>query len=225
MLLPFQTFPPAVAKELRLAVSFADFQNDPGKAMKHFQRAVMATGEVGMDPYSDECIGLRVRIAAFLEKYKQYDQSLEDLKALRRDCVRWVHELGDQHFNDGRRTKVLEWAVRTSVHIGEIYANSDVRSPEQAEEALVWAVDTLLREKRRREVEGVKEGEGEWVTDETMGATMECEYTTRLSITLLISIYSARVPLLGERLIQPLSPVILTSRHLMSLRYLSRCYS
>jgi hypothetical protein len=146
---------------------------DPQKAAKHYQKAVYATGPAGMDPYSDECIGIRLRIIAFLEKYRQFDQAVEELKALRRDCVKWVLDNGQDHMQDGRRTKVLEWAVRASVHLGELFASTGQRDPEQAEEALVWAVDTLLKEKARRELEGVKEGEGEWVTDEQFGATIE----------------------------------------------------
>ena len=46
--------------------------------------------------------------------------------------------------------------------------------PENAERSLVWAVETALKEQRRREEEGVKEDEGSWMDDEESGAAMEC---------------------------------------------------
>ncbi|MCJ1240456.1 hypothetical protein MMC14_008459 [Varicellaria rhodocarpa] len=45
--------------------------------------------------------------------------------------------------------------------------------PENAERSLVWAVETALKEQRRREEEGVKEDEGSWMDDEESGAAME----------------------------------------------------
>ena len=44
---------------------------------------------------------------------------------------------------------------------------------EAAEEKLVWAVTTVLKEQRRREVEGVKPGEGEWLSPEEIGGSLE----------------------------------------------------
>jgi hypothetical protein len=53
---------------------------------------------------------------------------------------------------------------------------------EAAEEKLVWAVETVLREQQRREVEGVKPDEGEWMSSEELGGSLEGQhYITRIA--------------------------------------------
>ena len=37
----------------------------------------------------------------------------------------------------------------------------------------MWSVTALLKEQKRRQDEGVKEGEGQWLTDEEIGGTLE----------------------------------------------------
>ena len=71
------------------------------------------------------------------------------------------------------RTRILGQAVRVSVKLGALYSRDDIMDSEAAEESLVWAVTTLLKEQARRERVGVKEGEGEWMNREEIGASLE----------------------------------------------------
>lgn len=132
---------------------------------------------MGLDPFSDEILGVKIQLSAMFEKAHSYQKAIEVLELVRADCLKWLDCFGDSEGNDGemrgKRTKVLGKTVAISVKLGELYSCEYVLEWEAAEERLVWAVTALLKEQRRREVEGVKEGEGDWISNEEIGATLE----------------------------------------------------
>lgn len=69
---------------------------------------------------------------------------------------------------------MLGQCVRMSVKLGELYAGPEIMESEHAEESLVWAVTTLLKEQSRREREGVREQDEEWMNAEEIGGALEC---------------------------------------------------
>jgi len=170
----FKGFPEEVAKPLRKALYFDSHGNDPQRALRYYQDALREAAAVGMDPWSDEIVGLKIRVAAFLEKHGALELSAKILDSLRQSALEWLDKSGNQHFGDGRRTAILSKTVAIGVKLGELYSSPAVNQPELAEESLVSAVEMMLQEKRRREVNGVKEGEGEWDADgQQAGGSME----------------------------------------------------
>lgn len=146
---------------------------DPQKALKFYKEALRKVEEIGMDPFSKEVLGIKIQLASLFERYHNYNKAIEVLEIVRRDCYAWVDKLGGIHMTDGKRTRVLGQAAAMGVKLGELYSLPYVDDQEAAEAALVTAVETMLKEKRRREKEGVKDGEGDWKTDEEMGASFE----------------------------------------------------
>lgn len=141
--------------------------------MKYYKEALRVADEIGMDPFSDEIIGVKIQLAALMEKVQQFRRAIEILEIVRRDNLRWVEELGSKPGNEGKRTRVLGKTVGVSVKLGELYANQYVDEKEAAEKRLVWAVETVLKEQKRRQEEGVKPEEGEWMDPEQIGGTLE----------------------------------------------------
>ncbi|KAJ8133224.1 hypothetical protein O1611_g399 [Lasiodiplodia mahajangana] len=205
----FTRFPPEIAKSLRRALYYSNYAPDPKLALKYYKLALEQCPEAGLDPFSDEVIGLRIQIAAWLEGLGKFQNSIETLEALLGDCKRWV-ELMEKSVRDGlvdksgrligaattqkiapkegdessaeevqpenlwaKRTRVLGKSVGVSVKLGELYADEHVLQGDAAGEHLVWAVETVLKELQRRQVEGLKEGEGEWMTPEQIGGALE----------------------------------------------------
>ena len=83
----------------------------------------------------------------------------------------------------GRRRRLLQCAVKAGVKLGELYSHEDIHDRAMAEERLVWAVTSLLKERQRRETEGVKQGEGEWfASGEEIGGALECKTTPVASL-------------------------------------------
>lgn len=162
-----------MAKPLRKALYYDSQDPNPRKALQYYQEALQEAANVGMDPWSDEIVGLKIRIAVFLERLGAVENSAMVLDRLRRDALNWVEREGDKHFGDGRRTALLAKTVQIGVKLGELYSSPQLRDGEAAEANLVSAVETVLKEKQRREKEGVKEGEGDWINDEECGASLE----------------------------------------------------
>lgn len=169
----FKAYPEPVAAKLRRALYYTNIDPQPKNAVKYYKQALALANEMGLDPLSEEVMGIRIQVAFFYEKISQYQGAINVLELLRSDCLKWIEELGEQKGNEGKRTRLLGKTIAMSVKLGELYANTYVAEQEAAEEKLVWAVTAILKEKKRREDEGVKEGEGQWLTDEEIGGSFE----------------------------------------------------
>lgn len=158
---------------MRKALYYSNISLEPRNAIKYYREALRVADEVGMDPFSDEIMGIKIHLAGFMEKIQRYKQAIDILEIVKRDNLLWVDQLGNLPGNEGKRTRVLGKTVGVSVKLGELYANEYVSEKEAAEERLVWAVETVLKEQQRRQKEGVKEGEGEWLSPEEIGGSLE----------------------------------------------------
>lgn len=126
-----------------------------------------------MDPFSEEIISVKTDLAFFFERIHQPQKAIDVLEIVQADCLKWIDLLGGKKGNEGKRTRVLGKTVALSVKLGELYSSNAIDDIETAEQKLVYAVTAVLKEKRRREEEGVKEGEGTWLTNEEMGGSHE----------------------------------------------------
>lgn len=171
---PYHNFPEPVAKKLRKALFYSRGKwLDIREANKYFRQALALADEMGMDPFSDEIMGVKYTIAALFEDADYYSLAVDVLEIMRSDCQRWVDEFSHKHFNDGNRSRVMKNMVQINVKLAQLYDTRYVNEPENGEKRLVEAVESVLREKQRREKEGVKSGEGPWLTDDETGATLE----------------------------------------------------
>lgn len=171
---PYHNFPEPVAKKLRRALFYSRGKYlDIKEANKYFRQALQLANELGMDPFSDEIMGVKYTIAALFEEAGYYAMACDVLEIMRSDCQRWMDEFSDRHWNDGNRSRVKKNMVQINVKLAQLYDCKYVNDPDTAEKRLVEAVESALGEKQRREKEGLKQGEGDWMTDDEMGATLE----------------------------------------------------
>lgn len=169
----FKAYPEPIAAKLRRALYYTNYDIQPQNALKYYRQALLLADEMGLDPFSDEMLGVKIQVAAFYEKMHHYQGAIDVLERVRKDCIEWMEKLGAKKGNEGKRTRVLGKSIGIGVKLGELYANEFVANREAAEEKLVWAVTALLKEQRRREDEGVKEGEGQWLSNEEIGGSLE----------------------------------------------------
>ena len=163
-----------MAQKLRRALYYTNTDLQPKEALKYYRQALELANEMGMDPFSEEIIGVKIQVASLMEKINNFPKAIEVLEILKRDCLQWEQELGKLDRNKSKRTRVLKTTIAVSIKLGELYSNEYIKDPKTAEERLVWAVETSLREKARRDVQNVTvEEEGEWMNNDEMGASLE----------------------------------------------------
>ncbi|MCJ1357770.1 MAG: hypothetical protein MMC33_007766 [Icmadophila ericetorum] len=197
----FHNFPEPVANKIRRALYYSNIELDPKRAINYYKQALDLANDLGMDPFSAEIIGTKLQLAAFMEKIHQYEKAIQVLEIIRVDCLKWIGDGGSKPGREADRNRVLNKVVAISLRLGELYSNKHVKEDEEAERNLVLAVETMLKETKRREDEGIKEGEGQWMTNEEMGATLESladYYSTKsqhyLSTPLYIQALSLLLP-------------------------------
>ncbi|USP81634.1 hypothetical protein yc1106_08908 [Curvularia clavata] len=171
---PYHNFPEPVAKKLRKALFYSRGKwLDIREANKHFRQALALADELGMDPFSDEIMGVKYTIAQLFEEAGYYSLAIDVLEIMRNDCQRWVDEFSDKHWTTGNRSRVKKNMVQINLKLGQLYDVRYVNEPENGEKRLVEAVESALKEQQRREKEGIKNGEGPWLTNDEMGGTLE----------------------------------------------------
>ena len=173
----FAAYPEPVAVKLRRAIYYHNVEVNVERAVKYYRQGLEEAAKCGMDPFSDEIIGVKIQLAFLMEKVGYLDRAADVLEVVLRDCLAWIEdpERGAKEERRAQKTRVLGKMVGVSVKLGELYASDLIGNQEAAEERLVWAVTTVLKEKERREREGVKEGEGPWMSEEEIGGALECK--------------------------------------------------
>ncbi|KAL2273752.1 hypothetical protein FJTKL_04134 [Diaporthe vaccinii] len=198
----FTKYPPEIAKSLRRALHYSNYYEDPKLALKYYKLAIEQCNEHGLDPFSDEVVGIKIQLAAWLERINSVENSIHVLELVLTENKRWLataesapeklpraprpgtkvgegeseKTITQEDFDNwlrSSRTRILGKSVGISTKLGELYAHEQILQHDQAHERLMWAVETALGEFRRRSTEGVKPGEGPWMTPEEIGGALE----------------------------------------------------
>jgi len=115
---------------------------------------------------------LKVKFTTLLAENGHPTLAVDILEQVIKDNNRWMKERFVPG-KEGQRKEVLLSNVRIANRLAELYTDDHVLDIDKAEQKLVYAVETILKEHKRREDEGVKEGEGEWINDDEFGAMLE----------------------------------------------------
>lgn len=171
---PYHNFPEPVAKKLRKALFYSRGKYlDIREANKFFRQALQTADELGMDPFSDEIMGVKYTIAALFEDAGYYSLATDVLEIMRADTQKWMEEFSHKHWNDGNRARVLKNLIQINIKLGQLYDIKYVNEPENGGRRLVEAVETALAETQRREKNGLYQGEGDFLTNEELGGALE----------------------------------------------------
>ena len=184
-------YPEPVAKKLKRALHYTSTDPQPQKALQYYQEAIQLADEHGIHPFSDESLGIKLALATMLEKFGHVEQAAEVLQRIRADCQKFIEVvLKDKPSKD--RTRLLLKNVQMSVRIADLSNSNYIQNSEAAEESLVQAVETILKEENRRRHEGVTADEGDWMDAQQAGATFESladEYEKKSQYNLAAPLY------------------------------------
>ena len=207
----YARYPEPVAKKLRRAVHYTNVEIQPKNAMKYYRQALEVAEELGMDPFSDEVLGIKFQVSGLMEVIGEVQKAIDVLENIQAQCRDFIEdpERGGHEKNRARRYRVLKKMVGVSTKLGELFADEHIANHEAAEEKLIWAVTTVLKENERRTKVGLVDGVGEWLNEEEMGAAFECK-------TLLFPGSTVRILLIIVSLVALGSHYEETKRHFLA---------
>ena len=107
----YHNFPEEVAKKLRRAIYYTKTDLNPNEAVKYYRQALQVAEEIGMDPMSDEVMGVKIEVAGLMERIHQYGKAIEVLERVRTDNLKFLELYGDREDMKKRRTHILSKTV------------------------------------------------------------------------------------------------------------------
>ncbi|KAJ9605265.1 hypothetical protein H2200_009922 [Cladophialophora chaetospira] len=151
-------YPPAVEDQLRLALHYTHISPDPDTASKYFMQAIKKAEEVGMDPYSKETIGIRVRFSQMLEEFGHVKAAIEMLDGIIVDLQTKLDDL-DQAQSlktdtasqlDAEtaefRANMVKGIVKLKIKISSLYESDYLQDSTMAKQVLSDAVGMVVKE-------------------------------------------------------------------------------
>ncbi|KAJ5109169.1 hypothetical protein N7456_005844 [Penicillium angulare] len=88
----YHKFPPPMADALRTAVYYTEIDLNPPKALQAYKEALRLGAELGMHPYSDEVLGVKLKVAMMLEKAGLMKPAIEVLERTKDEAMKWIEE-------------------------------------------------------------------------------------------------------------------------------------
>ncbi|KAH7326133.1 hypothetical protein B0I35DRAFT_126555 [Stachybotrys elegans] len=148
-------FPEPVANTLRRAIYYTISKPEPELALKYYQKAMQECADIGLDPFSDEVLGIRIYVAGWLEKIGNYANAIQVIESIRSDCLRWV-DVMEQSVKDGKISeagRLVSEPKPTQDEIlkdGQEASTKDAAKPQaQTEEEKDMPTETLWHKRQR----------------------------------------------------------------------------
>ncbi|KAJ5659646.1 hypothetical protein N7507_006097 [Penicillium longicatenatum] len=88
----YHKFPPPVADALRTAVYYTEIDLNPPKALQAYKEALRIGAELGLHPFSDEVLGIKLQVAMMLEKAGLVKPAIEVLERTKDEALNWVEQ-------------------------------------------------------------------------------------------------------------------------------------
>lgn len=160
----FTRYPQPVAKYLRRALYFSNYSPDPKRALKNYKLALEQCDELGLDPFSDDVLGIRIQLASWLEKVQNYEAAIKILELLLGDCRRWVEQM-EKSIEDGSVKDSGNMSARLPAPVLKDKAAEDEKT---TGEDRISEVETLWSRRSRilRKAIGISVKLGELYADE-----------------------------------------------------------
>lgn len=177
-------FPEPVAKELRKALYFTEVNMEPQKAIEHYRAALKASHEVGLHPYSDEVIGIKLQAADMYVRAGYHQQAIHLLSRTGVEALRWVNRsrrrlaagmpgkdlskhpepnvqelfgpsVEDYEIQYNMTTRVVKKLIGIHLLVADIFDDEYIRDPHEAFSSRQAALRTFTQEVKDREKRGL----------------------------------------------------------------------
>jgi hypothetical protein len=152
----YHKFPPQVADQLRTAVYYTEIDLNPPKALKAYKEALRTAVEMGMHPFSDEVLGIKLQVAMMLEKSGLVKPAVEVLERTKTEALKWIEEGRKAESALVDKSKAGGVPVKANVSPENAQTNED--SPQDAEEQLkeMQEFEAKQRDRALKKVVGIE---------------------------------------------------------------------
>ncbi|KIW80321.1 hypothetical protein Z517_06936 [Fonsecaea pedrosoi CBS 271.37] len=177
-------YPPAVEDQLRLALHYTHISPDPDTASQYFMQAIKKAEEVGMDPYSKDTVGIRVRFSQMLEEFGHVKAAIEILDGISSDLEQKLAELDqaqsvksdapsalDPETADFR-ANLIKGIVKLKIKVSSMYESDYLQNPTMAKQVLSDAVGLVVKETKNPQVNTFTEENGAGLTTGEIAAML-----------------------------------------------------
>lgn len=121
----YHKFPPPVADQLRTAVYYTEIDLNPPKALKAYKEALRIAVEMGMHPFSDEVLGIKLQVAMMLEKSGLVKPAVEVLERTKAEALKWIEEGRMAESAQADKSKVGHVPVKANVSPENVQVHTD----------------------------------------------------------------------------------------------------
>ncbi len=176
-------YPAAVEDQLRLALHYTHISPDPDTASKYFMKALKKAEEVGMDPYSRETVGIRVRFSQMLEEFGHVKAAIEMLDGIIADLQEKLDVLDQRHSTNADtashldsqtadvRANMIKGIVKLKIKTSSLYESDYLQDPAMAKQVLSDAVGMVVKETKNLQ-QGLTNDNGDGLTTSEIAAML-----------------------------------------------------
>jgi hypothetical protein len=176
-------YPLPVEQRLRLALHYTHISPDPETASGYFVDAIKKAEELGMDPYSKEFVGIRIRFSEMLETFGHMRAAIEILNDVTKDFEQRLAELDDGKHpvlptelvqpssgedDDGPpvdiRKHLIKTIVQAKVKLSSMWESDYMQDSNMAKQTLSDAVGLIVKETKNPQLNGFTEDNGAGLT-------------------------------------------------------------
>lgn len=166
----FSRYPEPVANTLRRAIYYTNYKPDPELALRYYKKAMEQCTEVGLDPFSDEVLGIRIQVAFWLEKINSHKAAIDVLESVLGDCRKWV-DVMEQSVKDGKvndQGRYVGEAPQQQVAAANTTYDDKTKEEAADEAAPAEPIETLWHKRERLLLKAISTGVklGELYADE-----------------------------------------------------------
>ncbi|OJJ40419.1 hypothetical protein ASPWEDRAFT_33807 [Aspergillus wentii DTO 134E9] len=149
----YQKFPPPVADALRTAVYYTDIDLNPHKALKAYKDALKIANEMGMHPFSDEVLGIKIAVSKMLEDAGLMKPAIEVLERTKKETQKWIEDgrKKNETVKEEAQDKKAETEPKSTIQINDPEILATEERLRQLEE-----YENLQRDKALKKVVGMQ---------------------------------------------------------------------
>jgi len=186
-------YPLPVEQRLRLALHYTHISPDPETASSYFVDAIKKAEELGMDPYSKEFVGIRIRFSEMLETFGHMRAAIEILNDVTKEFEQRLAEFdhgsqpipntellqassGENGAIDEQpmdlRKQLIKTIIQAKVKLSSMWESEYMQDSNMAKQTLSDAVGLIVKETKDPQLNGFTEDNNAGLTTGEIAAIL-----------------------------------------------------